>query len=319
MNRQELQKSIIKSLSWLSNEVSINNKLNLTDINVHSENFYRDLLNLAFDFELININIIDQNATAIDLGDEINSFAIQVTSTSKLDKTKHTVEKFVEKKMYEQYDRLVILNIVEKTAHKALSVGDESYTLDTKKDIWDVGDLAVKFNDFPLEKLQEINQFLNNELYSKPTEALPKNVITILKLIELISDEEHPSIGEGYLEEPFPMEKIYQRFSDHSEFLESEYLVLYQDYGAVLDAVEKGADIGAVKLKRVAQHLRRYSDTVLNECSGNPKAALERIIDHFLNLLQQNGIDADTGAAQFYIIKQLIMCNVFPNKAAISG
>ncbi len=77
-NRQDYQQSIIKSLSWLSVQVEVNNRLNLTDINIHSENFYRDLLNLAFGYNLVNINIIDANAAAIDLGDEKNRFAIQV-------------------------------------------------------------------------------------------------------------------------------------------------------------------------------------------------------------------------------------------------
>lgn len=319
MNRQEIQQSIIKSLSWLSSQVSISNKLNLTDINVHAENFYRDLLNLAFGYQLENINIVEPNSAAIDLGDEHNKIAIQVTSTSKFDKTKHTVEKFISKELYNKYDRLLILNIVEKTAHKKSTVGDNNYTLNTKNDIWDIGTLAVQFNNLGLDKLTVINDFLNDELYLKPTDKLPKNVVTILKLIELISDEEHPSVGEGFLDEPFPKKKVYERFSDHSEFLETEFLNLYQDYGAVLDSVEKDTDIGQVKIRRVAQHLRTFSDKVLNKCNGNPRIALSHLIEHFTQLLHDNGVEADTGATEFYIIKQLIMCNVFPNKEAVNG
>ena len=208
MNRQDYQKSIINSLTWLSTQVQVHNRLNLTDINVHSENFYRDLLNLAFGYNLVNINIIDPNAAAIDLGDEGSKFAIQVTSTSTLAKTKHTVSKFIENRLYEKYDRLVILNIASKTTHTVSNVGDDSYSLNTKDDIWDIGNLAVMINDLELSKIQEINNFLNQQLYMKPPEKLPRNVETILRLIELISDEEHPAAGEGFLDEPFPDEKI---------------------------------------------------------------------------------------------------------------
>jgi hypothetical protein len=319
MNRQDYQKSVINSLTWLSTQVTIANRLNLTDINVHSENFYRDLLNLAFGYSLVNINIIDPNAAAIDLGDEGNKFAIQVTSTSALSKTRHTVTKFIEKGLHEKYDRLVILNITAKTAHTAPVVGDEIYRLNTKDDIWDIGNLAVMINNLELSKIQEISNFLNQQLYIKPTESLPRNVETILRLIELISDEEHPAAGEGFLDEPFPDEKINQRFADHSEFLKREFLTLYRDYGAVLDSVEQESDIGQVKIRRVSQHLRLHSDRVLTECDGDPKKALEKLIDNFIEMLNENGFEADTGAAQFYIIKHLIKCNVFPNKEVANG
>ncbi len=314
MNRQDYQKSVINSLTWLSTQVSVNNRLNLTDINVHSENFYRDLLNLAFGYNLVNINIVDPNAAAIDLGDEGNKFAIQVTSTSALAKTRHTVTKFIEKSLHQKYDRLVILNITAKTAHTVATVGNGTYSLNTKDDIWDIGNLAVMINDLDLSKIQEICNFLNQQLYMKPTENLPRNVETILRLIELISDEDHPAAGEGFLDEPFPNEKINQRFADHSEFLKQEFLTLYQDYGAVLDSVEKESDIGQVKIRRVAQHLRVHSDKVLTECNGDPQKALTALIESFIGLLNANGFEADTGAAQFYIIKHLIKCNVFPNK-----
>ncbi len=319
MNRQDYQKSIIKSLAWLSIQVSVSNRLNLTDINVHSENFYRDLLNLTFDYKLVNINIIDQNAAAIDLGDEGNKFAIQVTSTSALAKTRKTVTKFIKKGLHKKYDRLVILNITSKTEHTVPTVGDNAYRLNTKDDIWDTGDLAVRINNLELSKIQEVSNFLNKQLYMKPTENLPRNVETILRLIELVSDEEHHAAGKGFLAEPFPDEKINERFADYSEFLKNEFLTLYRDYGAVLDSVEQESDIGQVKIRRVAQHLRVHSDNVLAECGGNPQKALAKLIDYYIGLLNENDFEADTGAAQFYIVKQLIKCNVFPNKEATNG
>lgn len=319
MNRQDYQKSVISSLSWLSAQVSLANRLNLTDINVHSENFYRDLLNLAFGYSLVNINIIDPNATAIDLGDGGNKFAIQVTSTSTLFKTRQTVTKFIEKGLHEKYDRLVILNITPKTAHTTSTVGDDTYSLNTKDDIWDIGNLATMINDLNLSKIQEISSFLNQQLYIKPTKSIPRDVETILKLIELISDEEHPATGEGFLDEPFPDEKFNQRFADHSEFLKQEFLTLYQDYGAVLNSVEQNSDIGQVKLRRAAQHLRLHSDKVLTECDGDPKKALTTLINNYIEMLSENGFEADTGAAQFYIVNQLTKCNVFPNKETTNG
>ena len=52
------------------------------------------------------------------------------------------------------------------------------------------GDLTKRINNLELSKIQEISNFLNQQLYMKPTESLPRNVESILRLIELISDEE---------------------------------------------------------------------------------------------------------------------------------
>ncbi len=319
MNRQDYKKAIINSLTWLSKEVEINNKLNFTDINVHSEYFYRDLLNLAFGYNLQNINILEPNAAAIDLGDESNQLAIQVTSTSDLSKTKHTVAKFIEKGLHKKYKRLVILNIVKKANHREPLIGDENFSINTKEDIWDIHTLSTKLNDKNDHSLKQINDFLNANLYKKPYEALPKNVTTILNLINLISDENHPHVGKGYITEPFPEFKINERFSSHSEYLISEYTELYKDYGFVLKSVSENADLGQVKIRRVAQYIRDYSDEVLTESNGDPDKALRIIINNFSELLRSNQYEFDSGAIKFYLLQQLIDCNVFPNKEAVKS
>ncbi|MCP4146269.1 MAG: SMEK domain-containing protein [bacterium] len=132
----------------LSREVELKASLSLTDINLHAENFYRDLLNLAFGYKLQNINAINPNAAAIDLGDSENRIAIQVTSTSAIAKTRKTVTTFIEKKLYDNYDRLIILNLVKVTKHSSPLIGDEArYQLDTRKDIWDYKAFARRLND----------------------------------------------------------------------------------------------------------------------------------------------------------------------------
>ncbi len=84
MNRKRLLDNIVLYLTQLRVSVELHNGLNLQDINVHAETFFRDFLNLALGYELKNINIVEKNARAVDLGDEVRRMAIQVTSTSDL-------------------------------------------------------------------------------------------------------------------------------------------------------------------------------------------------------------------------------------------
>lgn len=318
MNRVDYQKRIIKALSWLKSEVELHNSLSLTDINHGAEDFYSGLLNLVYGYNLKNINVTEQNAAAIDLGDEQSKIAIQVTSTSSLVKTKYTVEKFIEKKLYRKFDRLLILNIVKKSNHEAPSIGDANYSLDTKKDIIDVQDLIKEITNISaLDKLKAVADFLDEELSLPSQKTLPNEVLTILGIIEYISDEENENAGNGYLDEPIPEEKIYRRFAEHADFLVDMYNNGYMEYGAILEAVKKEADFGQVKLRRAVNYLRKYSDKALTECDGNPQIALYRLIADFSSLLGNNGYTFDDGAAEFYVIEQLVKCNIFPYKKEV--
>ncbi|QDV56414.1 hypothetical protein Mal33_24040 [Rosistilla oblonga] len=82
MNRQKLIDEISEQLAILTHKIKLQNGLNLTDLNIHAENFFRDFLNLLHGFSLCNCNADNQNAATIDLRDDENRIAIQVTSNS---------------------------------------------------------------------------------------------------------------------------------------------------------------------------------------------------------------------------------------------
>lgn len=77
----------------LHTQVPLSAKLGLTDINIHAETFYRDLLNLVFGWNLANTNLFERNLPAIDLGEE-NAVCIQVTSTEGGTKIRDTLAAF---------------------------------------------------------------------------------------------------------------------------------------------------------------------------------------------------------------------------------
>lgn len=193
MIRLTYHKKIITALSWLKAQVEFHNSLALTDINHGAEDFYCGLLNLIYGLELKNINVINNNAVAIDLGDDQERLAFQVTSTPTLTKTKYTVDKFIEKGLYEKYDRLVILNIVRKSSHRAAKIGSSEYELDTKKDIIDVADLIKEVvNNSDLTKLKSMVDFLDFELLL-PTQNLPYYKLSASRLYKFWRDEIEPN------------------------------------------------------------------------------------------------------------------------------
>ena len=81
-NREIIIRNIISHFAVLKAEVEYRSKVNLQDINVHAEQFYKILLNDILALNLENINIVEQNAAVIDLADKTRKIAIQVTSNN---------------------------------------------------------------------------------------------------------------------------------------------------------------------------------------------------------------------------------------------
>ncbi len=107
--RENLIKNITYKLSVLKSYIELKNIINHYDINIISENFYRDFFNLVYDFNLENANYKKENMPAIDLVDDINKICIQITSENTTKKIKETIKKFEENKLYEKYNKLLIL------------------------------------------------------------------------------------------------------------------------------------------------------------------------------------------------------------------
>jgi len=137
-----------------------------TDINRVAQTILIPLLAEVYGYtELKNLDSPEYpNYPAIDLGDETARVAFQVTSTSDSDKVKHTLEKFVENKFYENYDRLIIY-ILKKKQNSYSGSGYEEiiqdkFTFDKDKDIWDYRDILTEVANFQIDKARRVESIL---------------------------------------------------------------------------------------------------------------------------------------------------------------
>ena len=92
MKRESNIKNCSEKLYKLCDEVNRLNNLNYYDINISCENFYMNLLNLVYSWNLRNINHETNNATAIDLYDDENKVAVQVTFDDSAKKIHNTIK-----------------------------------------------------------------------------------------------------------------------------------------------------------------------------------------------------------------------------------
>lgn len=306
-NRQAYITLINKRLSYLQTEVRNANSLNLTDINIFAENFYRDLFNLI-GFEFNNTNFEDNNFAHIDLIDTKNKQVIQVTSQNDNAKITKTIEGFFSKSENNGY-RLQVLLISKDAKDYKTKFGKN---FNHREDVLDVKRLLAIINNITdIDQIRDIANFLDKNILLERRKTECSEVETIMALIEFLSNDNNRVISD-VTDNIDPDFKIFKRFSEHSEFIITQYKDLCAVYQAPLFESRKSID--SVTSIKISNYLKDESDIILTKENNNPKFALHALIELFYGKLSANGVRFDKQAIKFYLLDELIKCNVFPNK-----
>ena len=315
MNKEVYLKNIAENLALLSREVSILNAVNLYDINIIAEDFFPGLLNLIYGYELKNANHLEKNAPAIDLIDQKNRIAVQVTSDNSSTKIKHTIEEFNKSQAYHLYDRLVVLILTQKKKYSSNFDTQGLFSFEKASDIWDVEKLIKDIRELETEQIKNISDYLSEELYNKyysVRETQAGEVNTIIDLIEYIS--QHRKVNKDRETTVDPEYKIYKRFKNFADKLITEYTTLYTIYGEALNIVNETLGIDEAQDIIIMFYLQDISVQFLEEEHDNPIAALNKLVTYFEEKLSINGKKYDRSAIKFYLVNEMIKCRVFPNE-----
>lgn len=156
---------IIEKLSLLRQEISTRVGLGLTDLNKHCENFFGNILNIIYDYKLVNLNDSVENFSGIDLGDKEKKISYQVTSTAKSDKVDHTLSMFLRYKHYETFNSVKILILTKRQISYTLKVDTQGkFSFATDKDILDIDDLYRYIRSLPIDKLEKLVAYIRKEI-----------------------------------------------------------------------------------------------------------------------------------------------------------
>ena len=166
-NRENIFKEIENYLTFIQLKLKNRNSLNLQDINIMAEDFFKDLFNIIFGYNLKNINQSTQNAPSIDLYDDENKIAIQVTSDNSREKINKTIELFINNKLYQKY-KLMFIIINDRLNYQKNFDTKGLFDFNQKEDIIFIINLLNIIKSKELNKQKEILEFLQNEI-SIPT------------------------------------------------------------------------------------------------------------------------------------------------------
>lgn len=166
---KELREGIRLVLAQFTVYVRFSVSRDMTDINRYAEDFYCELLNKAFGWKLHNLNQDNRNQPAIDLADDTNKIAVQVTSSTGRSKITSTLKKFFDGNLDVQYDSLIFMVIGEEDAFAKDFTVERGFDFDPQRDIWDTPRLLNKLESIgDLSKLQAIYDYLRNQLKLYP-------------------------------------------------------------------------------------------------------------------------------------------------------
>lgn len=163
MNRQLYYNYIDENLAILSNRIRQRAKTNILDLNIHCENFFCSFLNILFNYKLQNINLNDNNSSAIDLVDSKNKIIFQVTSTASKQKIQNTLDKKVLKE-YEGYNiKFLFISDPEQNLRKKSYQVPYGIKFDSQEDIYDVSSLLHQVSNQDIDTLKKIYELFQKE------------------------------------------------------------------------------------------------------------------------------------------------------------
>lgn len=214
MNRATYYNYIEERLVTLCSRVELRGKINILDYHLHSENFYRDLLNKLYTWNLENLNSKIHNVEAIDLIDESNSLVIQVSATN----TKSKIDNALSKKSLSlpEYNGFNFKFI--SIAKDADTLKSQSYNPPTgltfvpATDIYDAKSILQDVNSLDINTLETIYKLIKSEL-GRETDALRlesnlSSVINLLSKEDLTSIDSNTNINSFEIERKIDFNKL---------------------------------------------------------------------------------------------------------------
>ncbi len=229
IRRENVLKALAERFSIFANFVTIQNKAGFNDINKSAERLFIDVLNIAYNLRLRDMNAIQDNYPAIDLGDYSSRTCIQVTSESTNQKFRGTVERFKEKKLDRDFDKLIFLIISNKDL---CTLTDK----DINTSVINLNDLYNAIANLDDRDVFYIDSYLAQNLVSRVEQSdsiLPLGLMTTYStprpnaLISFLGLEDEPEYTEQLLSDLKSLAQILSNLTKHQR----EYLFYIVGHG----------------------------------------------------------------------------------------
>lgn len=152
--------SISNILSWLVINVKQQNKANWTDTTKMCEGFYREFISVLIDCDIVNLNIIENNAKGIDLICPEQKLIFQVSSTCDRKKIQDSLNK-IDIEKYNGYHYIFILIGTNGMSIKKDFDIPNSIVFNYLEDIWDNSYILRKCENISIDRLKYLSDLVD--------------------------------------------------------------------------------------------------------------------------------------------------------------
>lgn len=314
MNRSHNFNYIEEKLNTLSYRIKIRGKINLLDLNIYSESFFAELMNLLLHYELKNMNPIKQNSEGIDLVDTKHNVIAQVSSTC----TKQKIENSLNKEIFRDYPGFCFIFIaicgeadkMKKTTFK----NPNNVIFSPLHDIYDIKSLLNMVLDMPVKDQRKLYEFIKEELGSDvdivKVDTHLATIINILAQEDLHKTNDSPEINSF---------EILRKIEFNDLLTVQPTIDDYKIYYSKLDEKYKEYDKqGANRSLSVLSVLRNQYTRLLGKIT-DPHEIFFSIIDNVIELIKnsKNYIEIPYEELEMcvsiLVVDAFIRCKIFKN------
>jgi hypothetical protein len=186
MNREQYFSYIEEKLNILATRIISRGKLNILDFHIHSENFYRDLLNKLYGWSLVNENTNIQNIESVDLIDQTNALVIQVSATNTKQKIESSLSKDSIKQLKDKNYTFKFIFIANNADNLRVNTFKNPHKIKftPKEDVIDISSILTTIKDLEIDLLREMYELVKKELGSNPDpQKLETNLATVINIL----------------------------------------------------------------------------------------------------------------------------------------
>jgi Flp pilus assembly protein TadD len=198
-NRQQAFNNISREIAIGIQDIKQRQAIQDYSLNIHAENFFRDVFNCVYDCRFENVNFQSINAACIDLLDKHKKLAYQITSTASKEKIINTLQALA-KPEYQDYEiRMYYLLAKPKLSGKNKQEIHSDFAVNNiDEHLFDYSDLIKDINNLETDKLialnhkyfKETNQ-AQNDTTVKITGSTVHGPVAVAELISNSFNETH--------------------------------------------------------------------------------------------------------------------------------
>jgi len=302
--------------------------VNDQSLNIHGENWFRDIFNFIYKKNFINANLETKtgNSSAIDLIDKENKLAYQITTTKTKEKVDESLKKLT-KTPYKKYT-LKIFFLLEKSQFQKTTKQyfKDTYNINIEEYLLDYTDLLKDIEALETTKLIELNKKLFLQTSEKYTDNIVLNLIFKHLLKEkktVIVDYTDDDFGTVDTTSKLTINKINEKISakikeslDYRVVLDNFYNEdnLITDLKAhIIDDIYKNILLEKLKLKVSDKKLINKKTSELQDMATLHKIDFNKLINQ-LHQEIENSIEIDDwnsmGIAWIIIAYFFELCDV---------